>query len=138
MSSAARFRDEADTVPPDRWGWHRLGIGGCRAGAVIILRPILGQRTLALHIPSRAQKKGGIAAYVDAEHALDPAMQEAGLDIDEAAHFAADTANKREITIRWVASGGVDISYRFGSPALTPKANSRQMGDQLQPAARRG
>src|SRR5579885_1583026 len=88
-----------------------LGIGGLPRGRVIeIYGPeSSGKTTLALHVVAEAQKKGGIAAYVDAEHALDPVYaKKLGVDIDEMLISQPDTGEQAlEITDTLVRSGGV-------------------------------
>ncbi|MGN6147220.1 MAG: recombinase RecA, partial [Rhizomicrobium sp.] len=93
-----------------------------------------GKTTLALHVVAEIQKKGGIAAYVDAEHALDPVYaKKLGVDIDEMLISQPDTGEQAlEITDTLVRSGGVDIVVVDSVAALTPKAELEgEMGDQL-------
>src|ERR1700758_1570200 len=113
-----------------------LGIGGLPRGRVIeIYGPeSSGKTTLALHVVAEAQKKGGIAAYVEAEHALDPVYaRKLGVDIDELLISQPDTGEQAlEITDTLVRSGGVDIVVIDSVAALTPKAELEgEMGDQL-------
>jgi len=113
-----------------------LGIGGLPRGRVIeIYGPeSSGKTTLALHVVAEAQKKGGVAAYVDAEHALDPVYaKKLGVDIDEMLISQPDTGEQAlEITDTLVRSGGVDIVVVDSVAALTPKAELEgEMGDQL-------
>ena len=113
-----------------------LGIGGLPRGRVIeIYGPkSSGKTTLALHVVAEIQKKGGIAAYVDAEHALDPSYaSKLGVDIDEMLISQPDTGEQAlEITDTLVRSGGVDIVVIDSVAALTPKAELEgEMGDQL-------
>src|SRR6202789_217683 len=113
-----------------------LGIGGLPRGRVVeIYGPeSSGKTTLALHAVAEAQKKGGIAAYIDAEHALDPVYaKKLGVDIDEMLISQPDTGEQAlEITDTLVRSGGVDIVVVDAVAALTPKAELEgQMGDQL-------
>jgi len=113
-----------------------LGIGGLPRGRVIeIYGPeSSGKTTLALHVVAEAQKKGGIAAYVDAEHALDPVYaRKLGVDIDEMLISQPDTGEQAlEITDTLVRSGGVDIIVIDSVAALTPKAELEgEMGDSL-------
>jgi recombination protein RecA len=89
---------------------------------------------LALHVVAEVQKKGGTAAYVDAEHALDPVYaKKLGVDIDEMLISQPDTGEQAlEITDTLVRSGGVDIVVVDSVAALTPKAELEgEMGDQL-------
>jgi len=113
-----------------------LGIGGLPRGRVIeIYGPeSSGKTTLALHAVAEAQKKGGIAAYIDAEHALDPGYaKKLGVDIDEMLISQPDTGEQAlEITDTLVRSGGVDIIVIDSVAALTPKAELEgEMGDSL-------
>jgi recombination protein RecA len=113
-----------------------LGIGGLPRGRVIeIYGPeSSGKTTLALHAVAEIQKKGGVAAYVDAEHALDPGYaKKLGVDIDELLISQPDTGEQAlEITDTLVRSGGVDIVVVDSVAALTPKAEIEgEMGDQL-------
>jgi len=113
-----------------------LGIGGLPRGRVIeVYGPeSSGKTTLALHAVAEVQKKGGIAAYVDAEHALDPIYaKKLGVDIDELLISQPDTGEQAlEITDTLVRSGSVDIVVVDSVAALTPKAELEgEMGDQL-------
>jgi recombination protein RecA len=128
---------EADTVSTGSLGLDiALGIGGLPRGRVVeIYGPeSSGKTTLALHAVAEAQKKGGIAAYIDAEHALDPGYaRKLGVDIDELLISQPDTGEQAlEITDTLVRSGGVDIVVIDSVAALTPKAELEgEMGDQL-------
>ncbi len=113
-----------------------LGIGGLPRGRVVeIYGPeSSGKTTLALHVVAEVQKKGGTAAYVDAEHALDPVYaKKLGVDIDELLISQPDTGEQAlEITDTLVRSGGVEIVVVDSVAALTPKAELEgEMGDQL-------
>jgi recombination protein RecA len=113
-----------------------LGIGGLPRGRVIeIYGPeSSGKTTLALHVVAEVQKKGGTAAYVDAEHALDPVYaKKLGVDIDELLISQPDTGEQAlEITDTLVRSGGVEIVVIDSVAALTPKAELEgEMGDSL-------
>jgi recombination protein RecA len=128
---------DTDTVSTGSLGLDiALGIGGLPRGRVIeIYGPeSSGKTTLALHAVAEAQKKGGVAAYVDAEHALDPGYaKKLGVDIDELLISQPDTGEQAlEITDTLVRSGGVDIVVVDSVAALTPKAELEgEMGDQL-------
>ncbi|MFL5238969.1 MAG: recombinase RecA, partial [Rhizomicrobium sp.] len=128
---------EADTVSTGSIGLDiALGIGGLPRGRVIeIYGPeSSGKTTLALHAVAEAQKKGGIAAYIDAEHALDPIYaRKLGVDVDELLISQPDTGEQAlEITDTLVRSGGVDIVVVDSVAALTPRAELEgEMGDQL-------
>ena len=113
-----------------------LGIGGLPRGRVIeIYGPeSSGKTTLALHVVAEIQKLGGTAAYVDAEHALDPGYaRKLGVDIDELLISQPDTGEQGlEITDMLVRSGGVDCIVIDSVAALTPRAEIEgEMGDQL-------
>jgi recombination protein RecA len=113
-----------------------LGIGGLPRGRVVeVYGPeSSGKTTLALHVVAEIQKKGGTAAYVDAEHALDPVYaRKLGVDIDEMLISQPDTGEQAlEITDTLVRSGGVDIVVIDSVAALTPKAELEgEMGDSL-------
>ena len=113
-----------------------LGIGGLPRGRVIeVYGPeSSGKTTLALHVVVEIQRKGGTAAYVDAEHALDPVYaSKLGVDINEMLISQPDTGEQAlEITDTLVRSGGVDIVVIDSVAALTPKAElDGEMGDSL-------
>src|SRR5947207_3035691 len=128
---------DADAVSTGSLGLDiALGIGGLPRGRVIeIYGPeSSGKTTLALHAVAEIQKKGGVAAYVDAEHALDPGYaRKLGVDIDELLISQPDTGEQAlEITDTLVRSGGVDVVVIDSVAALTPKAELEgEMGDQL-------
>src|ERR1700735_2583969 len=128
---------ETDTVSTGSLGLDiALGIGGLPRGRVIeIYGPeSSGKTTLALHVVAEIQKKGGTAAYVDAEHALDPVYaKKLGVDIDEMLISQPDTGEQAlEITDTLVRSGGVEIVVIDSVAALTPKAELEgEMGDSL-------
>ncbi len=111
-----------------------LGIGGLPRGRVIeIYGPeSSGKTTLTLHAVAEAQKVGGTAAFVDAEHALDPSYAEKlGVDMDELLVSQPDTGEQAlEITDMLVRSGAVDLVVVDSVAALTPKAEIEgEMGD---------
>ena len=111
-----------------------LGIGGLPRGRVVeIYGPeSSGKTTLTLQTIAEAQKAGGTAAFVDAEHALDPDYAEKlGVDIDELLLSQPDTGEQAlEITDMLVRSGAVDIIVVDSVAALTPKAEIEgEMGD---------
>lgn len=111
-----------------------LGIGGLPKGRIIeIYGPeSSGKTTVALHAVAEAQKAGGVAAFIDAEHALDPAYAKAlGVDIDNLIISQPDTGEQAlEITDTLVSSGVVDIIVIDSVAALVPKAEIEgEMGD---------
>ncbi|MBL9097067.1 MAG: recombinase RecA [Alphaproteobacteria bacterium] len=113
-----------------------LGIGGLPRGRVIeVYGPeSSGKTTLALHIVAEVQKKGGVAAFVDAEHALDIGYaKKLGVDVAELLVSQPDTGEQAlEITDTLVRSGAVDIVVVDSVAALTPKAEIEgEMGDSL-------
>ncbi|MCP4302705.1 MAG: recombinase RecA [Gammaproteobacteria bacterium] len=111
-----------------------LGVGGLPKGRVVeIYGPeSSGKTTLTLQVVAEAQKLGGTAAFVDAEHALDPAYAEKlGVNVDELLVSQPDTGEQAlEITDMLVRSGAVDIVVIDSVAALTPKAEIEgEMGD---------
>ena len=111
-----------------------LGIGGIPKGRVIeIYGPeSSGKTTVALHTIAECQKMGGIAAFIDAEHALDPVYaRNLGVDVDELIVSQPDTGEQAlEITESLVRSGAVDIVVVDSVAALVPKAEIEgEMGD---------
>ena len=111
-----------------------LGIGGVPKGRVVeIYGPeSSGKTTLTLQIIAEAQKTGGTAAFVDAEHALDPVYAEKlGVNVDELLVSQPDTGEQAlEITDMLVRSGAVDVIVVDSVAALTPKAEIEgEMGD---------
>jgi len=111
-----------------------LGIGGLPRGRVIEIygSESSGKTTLALHVVAEIQKAGGVAAFVDAEHALDPLYAGAlGVDIDELLISQPDTGEQAlEIADTLVRSGAVEILVIDSVAALTPRAELEgEMGD---------
>ena len=111
-----------------------IGIGGLPKGRIVeIYGPeSSGKTTVALHAVAEAQKLGGIAAFVDAEHALDPVYAKAlGVDIDKLIVSQPDTGEQAlEITESLVRSGAIDIIVVDSVAALVPKAEIEgEMGD---------
>ncbi|MFZ5828358.1 MAG: recombinase RecA [Bacillota bacterium] len=113
-----------------------LGIGGLPRGRVVeIYGPeSSGKTTVALHVIAEAQRMGGVAAFVDAEHALDPVYARAlGVDIDNLLVSQPDTGEQAlEITETLVRSGAVDVVVVDSVAALVPKAEIEgEMGDSF-------
>jgi recombination protein RecA len=113
-----------------------LGIGGLPRGRVVeIYGPeSSGKTTLALHTVAEAQKRGGICAFVDAEHALDPGYaRKLGVDLDELLISQPDSGEQAlEIADTLVRSGAVEVLVVDSVAALTPRAELEgEMGDQL-------
>ncbi len=113
-----------------------LGVGGIPRGRIVeIYGPeSSGKTTVALHIVAEAQKAGGIAAFVDAEHALDPAYaKKLGVNIDELYVSQPDTGEQAlEIAEALVRSGALDVVVIDSVAALVPKAEiDGEMGDSF-------
>ncbi|MBP0578720.1 recombinase RecA [Labrys sp. LIt4] len=111
-----------------------LGVGGLPKGRVIeIYGPeSSGKTTLALHSVAEAQKKGGVCAFIDAEHALDPVYaRKLGVNLDELLISQPDTGEQAlEICDTLVRSGAIDVIVIDSVAALTPKAEIEgEMGD---------
>ncbi len=111
-----------------------LGVGGLPRGRVVeVYGPeSSGKSTLAMHVVAEAQRNGGICAYIDAEHAMDPVYAKAiGVDIDELLISQPDTGEQAlEITDMLVRSGALDVIVIDSVAALTPRAEIEgEMGD---------
>ncbi len=111
-----------------------LGIGGLPRGRVVeIFGPeSSGKSTLAMHVVAEAQRTGGICAYIDAEHAMDPVYAAAiGVNVDELLISQPDTGEQAlEITDMLIRSGALDVIVIDSVAALTPKAEIEgEMGD---------
>jgi len=111
-----------------------LGVGGLPRGRVVeIFGPeSSGKSTLAMHVVAEAQRNGGICAYIDAEHAMDPVYASAiGVDIDQLLISQPDTGEQAlEIVDMLVRSGAVDVVVIDSVAALTPRAEIEgEMGD---------
>ena len=124
-----------ETVPSGSLGWDlALGVGGVPKGRVVeVYGPESGGKTtVALHMVAEVQKRGGIAGFIDAEHALDPVYaKKIGVDIDNLYISQPDTGEQAlEITETMVRSGAVDIVIVDSVAALVPKAEIEgEMGD---------
>ncbi len=113
-----------------------LGIGGLPRGRVVeIYGPeSSGKTTVALHVVAEAQKMGGVAAFIDAEHALDPVYaRKLGVDVDQLYVSQPDTGEQAlEICEALVRSGAIDIVVIDSVAALVPKAEiDGEMGDSF-------
>jgi recombination protein RecA len=111
-----------------------LGIGGLPRGRVVeVYGPeSSGKSTLAMHVVAEAQRNGGICAYIDAEHAMDPIYAKAiGVDIDELLISQPDTGEQAlEIADTLIRSGALDVVVIDSVAALTPRAEIEgEMGD---------
>lgn len=112
-----------------------LGIGGVPRGRIVEIygAESSGKTTLALHIIAESQKEGGVVAFIDAEHALDPVYAKAlGVNIDELLISQPDTGEQAlEIADMLVRSGAMDVIVIDSVAALVPKAEIEgEMGDQ--------
>jgi recombination protein RecA len=113
-----------------------LGVGGLPRGRVVeVYGPeASGKTTLALHVIAEAQRKGGVAAFVDAEHALDPTRAESiGVNLDELLISQPDTGEQAlEIVETLVRSGALDVVVIDSVAALVPRAEIEgEMGDAM-------
>ncbi|MGA1220023.1 MAG: recombinase RecA, partial [Ilumatobacteraceae bacterium] len=111
-----------------------LGIGGLPRGRITeIYGPeSSGKSTLAMHVVAEAQRNGGVCAYIDAEHAMDPIYARAiGVDVDELLISQPDTGEQAlEIADMLVRSGAIDVIVIDSVAALTPRAEIEgEMGD---------
>src|SRR5580700_10214381 len=111
-----------------------LGIGGLPRGRIVeIYGPeSSGKSTLAMHVVAEAQRNGGICAYIDAEHAMDPVYAKAiGLNIDDLLISQPDTGEQGlEIADMLIRSGAIDVIVIDSVAALTPRAEIEgDMGD---------
>src|SRR5205814_10209723 len=135
MKLGSREKMEVETISSGSLGLDiALGVGGLPRGRVIeIYGPeSSGKTTLALHVIAEAQKNGGTAAFVDAEHALDPGYaKKLGVDIDERIVSQPDTGEQAlEIVDTLVRSNAIDVLVVDSVAALVPRAEIEgEMGD---------
>src|SRR5579871_5386106 len=126
---------DVDTVPSGSEGLNwALGIGGYPRGRIIeIFGPeSSGKTTLSLHAIAEAQRKGGVCAFIDAEHALDPTYaRKLGVDVDNLLISQPDTGEQGlEIADTLVRSGSIDVLVIDSVAALVPRAELEgEMGD---------
>ncbi len=111
-----------------------LGVGGLPRGRVVEIygQESSGKTTVALHVVAEAQRRGGVAAFIDAEHALDPAYAaKVGVDLDQLLISQPDTGEQAlEIAEALVRSGAVDVIVVDSVAALVPRAEIEgEMGD---------
>src|SRR5947209_15799815 len=111
-----------------------LGVGGLPRGRIVeIYGPeASGKTTLAMHVVAEAQRNGGICAYIDAEHSVDPVYAEAiGVNVEELLISQPDTGEQAlEITDMLIRSGALDVVVIDSVAALTPRAEIEgEMGD---------
>jgi recombination protein RecA len=137
MRLGSREKIEIETIPTGSLGLDiALGVGGLPRGRVVeIYGPeSSGKTTLALHAIAEAQRLGGTAAFVDAEHALDPIYaRKLGVNIDELIVSQPDTGEQAlEIVDTLVRSNAIDVLVVDSVAALVPRAEIEgEMGDQL-------
>ena len=137
MRLGANDKVEVETVSTGSLGLDMaLGIGGLPRGRIVeIYGPeSSGKTTLALHTIAEAQKKGGICAFVDAEHALDPVYaRKLGVNLEDLLISQPDTGEQAlEIVDTLVRSGAIDVLVVDSVAALTPRAEIEgEMGDSL-------
>src|SRR5213596_3722577 len=137
MKLGSREKMEIETTSTGSLGLDiALGVGGLPRGRVVeIYGPeSSGKTTLALHTVAEGQKKGGICAFIDAEHALDPVYaRKLGVNIDELLISQPDTGEQAlEICDTLVRSGAVDVLVVDSVAALVPRAELEgEMGDSL-------
>jgi recombination protein RecA len=115
---------------------YALGVGGFPCGRIneIFGPESSGKTTIALHVIAEAQKKGGMAAFIDVEHALDPLYaRKLGVDVDNLLVSQPDYAEQAlEITSALIASGSIDVLVVDSVAALVPKAElDGEMGDSF-------
>ena len=126
MKLGEKPKVNVDVVPTGSIGLDAaLGVGGLPRGRIVeIFGPeSSGKTTLALHVVAEAQKKGGVCAYIDAEHAMDPEYSaKLGVKIEELLISQPDTGEQAlEITESLVRSGKIDVIVIDSVAALTPK-----------------
>lgn len=135
MKMGEKIETEVSTVPSGSIALDiALGVGGYPRGRIIeIYGPeSSGKTTVALHAIAETQKKGGVAAFIDAEHALDPKYARAiGVNVDELLLSQPDTGEQAlEIADALISSGAIDIVVIDSVAALVPRAEIEgEMGD---------
>jgi recombination protein RecA len=137
MKLGSAERQAVDTVPTGSIALDRaLGVGGVPRGRIVeIFGPeSSGKTTVCQHIIAEAQRKGGVAAFIDVEHALDPGYARAcGVNVDELLVSQPDTGEQAlEITETLIRSGGIDVVVVDSVAALVPRAEIEgEMGDSF-------
>ena len=137
MRLGSADRQQVDTIPTGSIALDlALGVGGVPRGRIIeIFGPeSSGKTTLCQHVIAEAQKKGGVAAFIDVEHALDPGYARAcGVNVDELLVSQPDTGEQAlEITETLIRSGGIDAIVVDSVAALVPRAEIEgEMGDSF-------
>jgi len=137
MRLGSAERQQVDVIPSGSIALDlALGVGGIPRGRVTeVFGPeSSGKTTLCQHIIAEAQKRGGVAAFIDVEHALDPGYARAcGVNVDELLVSQPDTGEQAlEITETLIRSGGIDIVVVDSVAALVPRAEIEgEMGDSF-------
>ena len=137
MKLGSRERQAVDSIPTGSIALDlALGVGGIPRGRIseIFGPESSGKTTVCQHVIAEAQRMGGIAAFIDVEHALDPAYARAcGVNVDELLVSQRDTGEQAlEITETLIRSGGVDIVVVDSVAALVPRAEIEgEMGDSF-------
>jgi recombination protein RecA len=137
MKLGSAERQAVDAIPTGSIALDlALGVGGIPRGRIVeIFGPeSSGKTTVCQHVIAEAQKRGGIAAFIDVEHALDPGYARAcGVNVDELLVSQPDTGEQAlEITETLIRSGGVDIVVLDSVAALVPRAEIEgEMGDSF-------
>jgi len=137
LGDRANVRVQIETIPTGSIALDlSLGVGGLPRGRIVeIYGPeASGKTTLALHVIAEAQKRGGQCAFVDAEHALDPARAEIiGVNLDDLLLSQPDTGEQAlEITETLIRSGALDVIVVDSVAALVPRAELEgEMGDAV-------
>jgi recombination protein RecA len=137
MKLGSAERQQVDSIPTGSIALDlALGVGGIPRGRIVeVFGPeSSGKTTLCQHVIAEAQRRGGIAAFIDVEHALDPAYARAcGVNVDELLVSQPDTGEQAlEITETLIRSGGVDIVVLDSVAALVPRAEIEgEMGDSF-------
>jgi recombination protein RecA len=137
MRLGATERQQVDTIPTGSIALDlALGVGGIPRGRITeVFGPeSSGKTTLCQHVIAEAQRKGGVAAFIDVEHALDPGYARAcGVNVDELLVSQPDTGEQAlEITETLIRSGGIDVVVVDSVAALVPRAEIEgEMGDSF-------
>ncbi|HKG19760.1 MAG TPA: recombinase RecA, partial [Candidatus Limnocylindrales bacterium] len=137
MKLGAAQRQAVDTIPTGSIALDlALGVGGVPRGRIVeIFGPeSSGKTTVCQHVIAEAQRKGGVAAFIDVEHALDPGYARAcGVNVDELLVSQPDTGEQAlEITETLIRSGGIDCIVVDSVAALVPRAEIEgEMGDSF-------
>jgi recombination protein RecA len=137
MKLGSAERQAVDTIPTGSIALDlALGVGGVPRGRIVeVFGPeSSGKTTLCQHVIAEAQRKGGVAAFIDVEHALDPGYARAcGVNVDELLVSQPDTGEQAlEITETLIRSGGIDCIVVDSVAALVPRAEIEgEMGDSF-------